>query len=328
MGRADRKFRFGSPGVILTIVFAALLTLVTRVEAFVTVEYHSDTGARNVVGSTGLPLTDGSEVRVGYFQDGFDPRKEGSNLTALGNAWRELSRTAVRTLFGQGGRYYGIKTYSNADFAGKTVFLWILKTRLNEPVAPDYGNVTEYGIFSLNSGWKLPGPETPPPANHMILSSSAVDLAIVGTMNRDSLVLAAAVITGSDLALADWRQSAFSASTNEALKADMADPDGDGIPNVLEYFLGSNPEQRDGKAIACSKQVIDNVPYLCMTFTQAKNRPGVIAMELSSVDMFQWNIEGIKQEILAEDAQSMTLRFLVPMDGPQRYLQLILKTKQ
>lgn len=53
--------------------------------------------------------------------------------------------------------------------------------------------------------------------------------------------------------LEQWRQTAFGSPANSGTGADAADPDGDGLPNLLEYALGTQPSQPTaGPAIATS----------------------------------------------------------------------------
>jgi hypothetical protein len=98
------------------------------------------------------------------------------------------------------------------------------------------------------------------------------------------------------------------------------------MPNVLEYFLGTNPLAKDGKCFDYSKQVVDNASYLTITFKQAKDRSDAVAKAMTSVDLSHWQAEGIRQEVAAQDDKTQTIRIFIPMDAPQRWFQLILQT--
>jgi hypothetical protein len=53
-------------------------------------------------------------------------------------------------------------------------------------------------------------------------------------------------VTEGGLGLSDWKQDRFGGSAlNPAIAGDDADPDGDEIPNFLEYALRTNPQVRD-----------------------------------------------------------------------------------
>lgn len=49
--------------------------------------------------------------------------------------------------------------------------------------------------------------------------------------------------------LESWRQAAFAATANTGDAADSADPDGDGLTNVEEYDLGTDPKTADNSAL-------------------------------------------------------------------------------
>lgn len=52
---------------------------------------------------------------------------------------------------------------------------------------------------------------------------------------------------------ADWQAAAFGSSVGNALiSADSADPDGDGVVNLMEYALGLSPSLADGPALSLS----------------------------------------------------------------------------
>lgn len=69
-----------------------------------------------------------------------------------------------------------------------------------------------------------------------------------------------------------WRYAYFGTETNSGNAADLADPDGDKIPNLLEYALGLSPTTANTPASLPSSrsQSITGAPYLTFTFTRRK----------------------------------------------------------
>jgi hypothetical protein len=59
--------------------------------------------------------------------------------------------------------------------------------------------------------------------------------------------------------ISQWRALFFGATNTFGLAADNADPDGDGVPNLLEYAFGLNPLQ------------FDNLPQLSPVMVQTNN---------------------------------------------------------
>jgi hypothetical protein len=64
--------------------------------------------------------------------------------------------------------------------------------------------------------------------------------------------LQAAQITLEDKPYDAWRFAHFNPSTEQALSLEQADPDGDGIRNLLEYALGQNPRMANSAPVSLS----------------------------------------------------------------------------
>lgn len=60
-------------------------------------------------------------------------------------------------------------------------------------------------------------------------------------------------------ALAAWEEVHFPGATDPAVSGDEADPDGDGIPNLLEFALGTDPWQSDAARAPSVMQTGENV---------------------------------------------------------------------
>ena len=80
------------------------------------------------------------------------------------------------------------------------------------------------------------------------------------------------VLTGTAApSLEGWRMTYFGTTNNAGDAADAADPDHDGIPNLIEYATGSYPTAASS---ALSTAAITN-NHLSVTFNRAKDAPGV-----------------------------------------------------
>src|SRR5687768_2287504 len=88
-------------------------------DAQITVNYNAGPGLRNVVDSAGTPLPDLNEVRIGYFDAGFDVAANANNLLALDSAWNLFDTTGIRNIppFGapQPGRFADSASSSDAQ---------------------------------------------------------------------------------------------------------------------------------------------------------------------------------------------------------------------
>lgn len=86
-----------------------------------------------------------------------------------------------------------------------------------------------------------------PFANHTAVSGARIDVASEF-----------AAIGGTSLSpLALWRDTYFQTTGNTGDAADNADPDGDGLVNLVEYALGTRPENTDGEQGSASAPATD-----------------------------------------------------------------------
>lgn len=72
------------------------------------------------------------------------------------------------------------------------------------------------------------------------------------------------------VSIAGWRYQYFGSDADAGSSADLADPDHDGVPNLLEYALGRSPSQADS-AVPFTAQVqnVGGQDYLTVTFVRA-----------------------------------------------------------
>ncbi len=85
-----------------------------------------------------------------------------------------------------------------------------------------------------------------------------------------------------------WRALVFSPlEIADGLAADAADPDGDGLANLLEYAFGSDPLRSDGAAPVSAERA-GAPPRLAITFPLLPDRPDITLTVESSSDLATW----------------------------------------
>ncbi len=87
-----------------------------------------------------------------------------------------------------------------------------------------------------------------------------------------------------------WREQQFpDAAGDDAISGPGADPDGDGIPNLLEYVLGGDPNVPN-RGIAPSVDVtgVDGVDYLRLEYHRDPDAVGVDLVVERSSDLVEW----------------------------------------
>jgi hypothetical protein len=90
---------------------------------------------------------------------------------------------------------------------------------------------------------------------------------------------------------ADWQLQNFTDAqlTNTAVGTASADPDGDGVPNLLEFAVGGNPLVADATNAAV-KKILQFGGQFAFQFQERASLGNVARQFLSSPDLLSWNI--------------------------------------
>lgn len=95
----------------------------------------------------------------------------------------------------------------------------------------------------------------------------------------------------------DWRAGHFTAGelANAAISGDAADPDGDGIPNLLEYAFGLDPRAPDSAGLpTIGLGIVNSVTYLTLSFRQARAADLAYRVETSGdLGVNAWKPDGL-----------------------------------
>lgn len=101
------------------------------------------------------------------------------------------------------------------------------------------------------------------------------------------------------------------------------DPDGDFIPNLVEYALGSLPGQFDNPSPLVSDHDADSI---WITYTKSKDVIDVtLVVEWSTnLENGSWQTDGVTHEIIADGVNSQTIRSKITIDPnfPAKFMRL------
>jgi len=129
--------------------------------------------------------------------------------------------------------------------------------------------------------------------------------------------------TGVLSKLDTWRQTHFISPANTGDAADLADPDQDGIANLLEFALGLNPNSRNILPITTT----EGGEAMQFTYTRSKSAflDDLIFQVQSSGSLTSgtWGTAGVSPEtILFDDGTTQTVRVSVATSPESSFLRL------
>jgi len=110
---------------------------------------------------------------------------------------------------------------------------------------------------------------------------------------------------------AQWVAASFPGQSDPAIISPTADPDGDGLPNLLEYLFGTNPNSPDAAAAAMSCGVDGNGNFL-LTFRLAKNTSGVSYFIQQSPDLVNWTDTHVSASPVSDQGTYTLMQAVVP----------------
>ena len=116
--------------------------------------------------------------------------------------------------------------------------------------------------------------------------------ALVITNTGGSVTSAAAVVLITPLAFSSWQASRFTVAelANPAVSGPLADPDADGVCNLLEYAFGSDPRTPSAAVLPTARLVGgSDGPHLAITYRQLINATGVVYVVGVSSDLVSWD---------------------------------------
>ena len=124
-------------------------------------------------------------------------------------------------------------------------------------------------------------------------------------------------------ALQSWRNTHFGTTTASGNAADDADPDADGLPNLVEYALGGEPKIASPPLVP----VVDiSLGELRLTFTRPTLLAGILyAVETSpSLAAGSWTTAGVTMEVVEDHGATevVVATLALTLTGTRQFLRL------
>jgi len=218
-----------------------------------------------------------------------------------------------------------------------TTFSWASATDARTPnagltynlrvgTAPGSGNILSAQSLSANGYRLLPGPgNTQSGLTHRLLhlpggiyywGVQAVDSGWLGGPFAENVLAVGSTLTAGQL----WRFQYFGTVENTGRAADLADPDGDGLLNLMEFAGAAHPLAFSPPPGSLTK----NGSHLEFTYTRAKAALAEVNDTVEAADLTSgpWSAAGITSTVLSEDAVLQTVQAAVPAGASKRFVRL------
>lgn len=120
--------------------------------------------------------------------------------------------------------------------------------------------------------------------------------------------------TGQQTPQQSWRETHFGSSSNTGDAADDADPDGDGIPNLLEFALGLTPKEANNSPTTLDTSGLSG-GTLIYNYTRSKTayEAGLtFIVEFSDTLVDAWSTEGVTATVTSDNGTLQQVQAVVP----------------
>ena len=146
-----------------------------------------------------------------------------------------------------------------------------------------------------------------PLADNQVDGDRTVALTLLSSPLYNLLAPVSATVTIHDTPFNAWRILEFGTNaTNDASSGDLADPDGDGIVNLLEYALNLNPNVA-GEAGLPTTQIDPGCGCLTLTYTRVLSATDLVyTAEAAGDPGGLWSTNGIVGSVLGSDGVTQT----------------------
>lgn len=147
--------------------------------------------------------------------------------------------------------------------------------------------------------------------------ADAGDYDVVVTNSGGSATSSAATVTVLS-AQQSWRQTHFGSTDNTGNAADAADPDGDGVANVLEYVLGSDPNAASAAALPTGALESSSFAF---RYNRALSATDVTVTVQKSTDLVTWST--VATTVESSTASAETLLASVSATQSKEFFRLV-----
>ena len=118
--------------------------------------------------------------------------------------------------------------------------------------------------------------------------------------------------------LGQWVAAAFPGETSATVIGTTADPDHDGLPNLVEYYFGTSPSASNAGGLIGA--ISDGAGNIVFTYRMSKNLAGTTARVQYSTDLLDWTDNSALPTVVSDQGDHYIMRSVVPTAGARGLL--------
>ena len=121
--------------------------------------------------------------------------------------------------------------------------------------------------------------------------------------------------------ISEWREQYFESTENSGDAADQADPDDDGVENLLEFATGADPTESSTIETPVSKPLAGIIGF---TYTRNKLASAEVIYTVEWTDTLgsTWSSNGVSETVIADDGTLETVVASLPAGSGHRFVHL------
>ena len=262
--------------------------------------------------SEGQSMSEDFHFEVGVFTGSFIPTS--ANVAEWSSNWNSAGRVRYDKSTNRFAGNLDVEDNSAPFTVGKAGYIWGFRG----------GSKSGEWILFRATSWTWPQAEAFPPI--FLQWSTKVATPVIGSINPSGdpyLMKSASVANASppNTSWSQWKSDMLAGTLNSAPDAD---PDQDGVSNLIEFVLGSNPGKPEvPKGMPLAVTDIAGEKFLQLSIPRQLDHVAELTVEASD-DLVHWNSGSGVTTIVENGPSQLVVRDLVPLDvaHPKRFMRL------
>lgn len=268
-----------------------------------TINFYSLPNQTNLT-SSGSAMDGNFVFQLGVFTNGFVPTR--ANIQEWNSKWADAESVGYITSNNSFEKTYTVSSNVSPFFVGTAAWVWGKRST----------SVGDEWILFRNSDWTwpVPNPFSPFPLDW---NAAAANQVVIGSIHGSGhLMKSEAVVTYHQ-----WQSATLA---GEPLNTPDADPDQDGVGNLLEFIFGTDPQLANAAPHTPLEKVnVGGSDYLQIGIPRLRGRLATLTVRVSS-DLITWNSGPSHTIEVSNTVDSWVVRDLTPLGGTptRRFIQL------